>query len=140
MGDIQSIGLHAVVFLNHRIQTLEVAPSDDYLVTFAMKSLGQGDDQIAAFADNSVIIGDRNAKCLRVLRKQVRKKGRRNLGIFYGAAHNPDLEARLLKMGYWKGKQEWMTAWDVPKAVPKPVDDGKKAEEGETEKAVPRSR
>ena len=105
-----------------------------------MKSLGQGDDQIAAFAGNSVIIGDRNAKCLRVLRKQVRKKGRRNIGIFYGAAHNPDLEARLLKRGYRKGKQEWMTAWDVPKDVPKPVDDGKKAEEGETEKAVPRSR
>ena len=54
-------------------------------------------------------------KCIKVLRKQV-KKGHKTIGIFYGAAHNPDLETRLFKMGYTKGKQEWMTAWDVPKA------------------------
>jgi len=105
-----------------------------------MKSLGQGDDQIAALAGNNVIIGDRNAKCLRVLRKQVNKKGHRTLGIFYGAAHNPDLEARLLKMGYKKGKQEWMTAWDVPKAAKRSVNEGEKAEAKEKEKAVPQSK
>ena len=80
-----------------------------------MKNLGQGDDQINALAGNNVIIGDRNSKCIKVLRKQV-KKGHKTIGIFYGAAHNPDLETRLFKMGYTKGKQEWMTAWDVPKA------------------------
>ena len=79
-----------------------------------MKNLGNGDDEIAALAGNNVIIGDRNAKCIKVLRKQV-KKGRKRIGIFYGAAHNPDLEARLFKMGYTKGGQEWLTAWDVPK-------------------------
>lgn len=87
-----------------------------------MKSLGQGDDQIAALAGNNVIIGDRNAKCMKVLRKQV-KKGGKEIGIFYGAAHFPDMEKRLLEMGYKMGKQEWMTAWDVPKPekkVPQP--------------------
>ena len=79
-----------------------------------MKNLGNGDDQITALAGDNVIIGDRNAKCIKVLRKQV-KKGRKNIGVFYGAAHNPDLEARLLKMGYAKAGQEWLTAWDVPK-------------------------
>ena len=79
-----------------------------------MKNLGNGDDQITALAGDNVIIGDRNAKCIKVLRKQV-KKGSKVIGIFYGAAHNPDLEARLLKMGYSKGAQEWLTAWDVPK-------------------------
>ena len=79
-----------------------------------MKNLGNGDDEIAALAGNNVIIGDRNAKCIKVLRKQV-KKGRKRIGIFYGAAHNPDLEDRLFKMGYTKGGQEWLTAWDVPK-------------------------
>ena len=96
-----------------------------------MKSLGQGDDQIAALAGNNVIIGDRNAKCMKVLKKQV-KKGGKNLGIFYGAAHFPDLEKRLLEMGYKKGKQEWMTAWDVPKPEkkkPEPKDDAEAKED-----------
>ncbi len=116
-----------------------------------MKSLGQGDDQITALAGNNVIIGDRNAKCIKVLRKQV-KKGRKTIGIFYGAAHNPDLEARLFKMGYKKGKQEWMTAWDVPKAAKSSAGEGEKAETDKTaeraeeaepevrEEAVPQSR
>ena len=93
-----------------------------------MKNLGQGDDQITALAGNNVIIGDRNAKCIKVLRKQV-KKGHKTIGVFYGAAHNPDLESRLFKMGYKKGKQEWMTAWDVPKA-------GKQAAQEENKEGV----
>ena len=84
-----------------------------------IKTLGQGDDQIASLAGNNVIIADRNAKCMRVFRKQV-KKGHKNLGIFYGAAHYPDMEQRLLKLGYKKTGQEWMTAWDVPKPQKKP--------------------
>ena len=91
-----------------------------------MKNLGNGDDQITALAGDNVIIGDRNAKCIKVLRKQV-KKGRKTIGVFYGAAHNPDLEARLLKMGYTKGGQEWLTAWDVPKKGKSP----RKGEENE---------
>ena len=90
-----------------------------------MKNLGQGDDQITALAGNNVIIGDRNAKCIKVLRKQV-KKGHKTIGVFYGAAHNPDLERRLFKMGYKKGKQEWMTAWDVPKAGKQAAQEEKK--------------
>ena len=93
-----------------------------------MKNLGNGDDQITALAGDNVIIGDRNAKCIKVLRKQV-KKGRKTIGVFYGAAHNPDLEARLVKMGYTKGGQEWLTAWDVPKKGKSP----RKAEEKEAE-------
>ena len=103
-----------------------------------MKNLGQGDDQITALAGNNVIIGDRNAKCIKVLRKQV-KKGHKTIGVFYGAAHNPDLEARLLKMGYTKGKQEWMTAWDVPKPGKESAEEKKneEAENPEKEKAAP---
>jgi len=84
-----------------------------------MKTLGHGDDQIAALAGDNVIIADRNAKCLRVLKRQVNKKGRKKLGIFYGAAHFPDMEKGLLEQGYVKTGQEWMTAWDVPKPEPK---------------------
>ncbi|MEK6192811.1 MAG: hypothetical protein N2F24_01060, partial [Deltaproteobacteria bacterium] len=79
-------------------------------------TLGQGDDQVAAFAGDSVIIGDRNAKCLRVLSQQV-KGGKKKLGVFYGAAHFPDMEKRLLKSGYKKTGHRWLTAWDIPKKL-----------------------
>jgi len=77
-------------------------------------TLGGGDDQIKMFAGESAIIGDRNAKCLEVLDGQV-GKGRKKLAIFYGAAHFPDMEKRLLEKGYKKTTQEWETAWYVPK-------------------------
>jgi len=80
-------------------------------------TLGAGDDQIAAFAGESVIISDRNAKCLKVLDQQV-AAGKRKLGIFYGAAHFPDMEKRLLEAGWKRASQDWITAWDIPKPPP----------------------
>ncbi len=83
-------------------------------------TLGQGDDQIAAFAGESVIISDRNQRCLEVMTREL-AAGRTKLGIFYGAAHFPDMEKRLLGMGFERVSQEWITAWDIPKKEPKPV-------------------
>lgn len=74
--------------------------------------LGKGDDQIDAFAGKSVIIHDRNAKALQVLKTAV-EKGNRNIGIFYGAAHFPDLEKSLVERGFKKGEQKWLNAWTV---------------------------
>ena len=96
-------------------------------------TLGQGADQVAAFAGESVIIGDRNAKCVQVLGQQV-KGGKHKLGIFYGAAHFPDMEKRLAKLGYRRVKQEWLTAWDIPKA--KPAAGDKAGEKEEKKEAV----
>jgi len=87
-------------------------------------TLGGGDDQIKIFTGESAIIGDRNAKCLEVLDSEL-EKGRKKLAIFYGAAHFPDMEKRLLEKGYKMTKQEWATAWDVPK--PAAVEPLKKA-------------
>ena len=72
------------------------------------------DSQISAFAGDSVIIGDRNIKCLDVMTSQI-QEGHKNIGIFYGAAHFPDMEDRMLEMGFKKTKQFWMTAWDINK-------------------------
>jgi hypothetical protein len=77
-------------------------------------TLGQGDDQIAALAGASVIIDDRNEKCLQVMDEQI-AAGKKNIGIFYGAAHFPDMEERMLKSGFKKEGQTWMTAWDMEK-------------------------
>ncbi len=78
-------------------------------------TLGAGDDQIAAIAGDSVIVTDRNLKCLAVLEEQI-ALDHTNLAIFYGAAHFPDMEQRLLDDGWEKTAEEWLTAWDIPKS------------------------
>lgn len=77
-------------------------------------TLGGAADQMAGMTGQSVIIGDRNAACLKVLGEKV-KAGKKKLGIFYGAAHFPDMEKKLLTMGYKKTAHRWLTAWDIPK-------------------------
>ncbi len=59
------------------------------------------------------IIGERNRHALEVLEKQI-QAGKKRLAIFYGAAHLPDMEKRLLKIGYKKEKTDWLKAWDIP--------------------------
>lgn len=85
----------------------------DMLKRELVLTLGQGDDQVAAFAGDTVIIGERNAKCLKVLDAQV-AAGKKKIGIFYGAAHFPDMEKRMFKAGFKKTSQRWLTAWDIP--------------------------
>ncbi len=82
-------------------------------------TLGGAADQMAGMMGQSVIIGDRNKTCLKVLSEQT-KAGKKKLGIFYGAAHFPDMEKDMLKMGYKKTSHRWLTAWDIPKAAAKP--------------------
>ena len=84
----------------------------DALKRELVHTLGQGDDQVAALAGDNVIIGDRNAKCLQVLEREL-AAGKKKLGIFYGAAHFPDLEKRLLAAGWRKRGSEWLTAWKI---------------------------
>ena len=62
--------------------------------------------------DGTAIIGSRNEHALAVMQKQI-TAGKKKLGIFYGAAHFPDMEQRLLKMGFKLQKTEWLKAWDI---------------------------
>jgi hypothetical protein len=82
-------------------------------------TLGGAADQMAGMMGQSVIIGDRNKACLKVLGQQ-KKLGKNKLGIFYGAAHFPDMEERMLKMGYKKTAHRWLTAWDLSKPAAQP--------------------
>lgn len=65
----------------------------------------------------SVIVVERNKVALEVLKQQI-AQGRKRLGIFYGAAHLPDMEQRLMAMGFKPVKAEWLTAWDLPPEPP----------------------
>jgi len=82
-----------------------------------VRTLGQSEDQIAALVGQSVIIDDRNRRCLEVMNREL-AAGHKNLGIFYGAAHFPDMEKRLLEQGFKQVNKEWFTAWDIPKPKP----------------------
>lgn len=60
----------------------------------------------------TVIIHGRNERCLQVLTEQL-QAGKKNLGIFYGAAHLQHMERRLLEdFGWQRVREEWVMAWD----------------------------
>lgn len=64
--------------------------------------------------NGTVIVGERNRVALEVMDQQI-AAGKKNLAIFYGAAHLGDMETRLKARGYKKVKVEWLTAWDIPR-------------------------
>ena len=68
----------------------------------------------------STLLEGRNEKCLEVLHQQI-AAGKKRLGIYYGAAHLPHMERRLVDdLGFEKVGHEWLVAWDCePRADPK---------------------
>ena len=79
-----------------------------------MDTMAAGDEQIGTNVGENVIIFDRNAKCLEVLDKQL-EAGVKKIGVFYGAAHLPDLERRLVERGFTRKSSKWLNAWVVKK-------------------------
>lgn len=66
---------------------------------------------------DSAIIGARNERAIEVLRNEL-DSGAKRLGIFYGVAHMPDIEERLLEMGLVPIKTTWVDAWNLGSAAP----------------------
>lgn len=63
--------------------------------------------------DGSTIIDHRNAKCMEVLEQEI-AAGKRNIAIFYGAGHLPDMQRRLTSDFKMKrGGQVWLEAWSL---------------------------
>jgi hypothetical protein len=62
--------------------------------------------------NGSVLVTERNKAALKVLKQQI-AAGKKNLGIFYGAAHLKDMEKRLEDMGFTRDKVEYRVAWDL---------------------------
>ena len=77
-------------------------------------TLGEADDQIEGLSGKSVIVDDRNEKCLQVLEKEL-AAGHKKIGIFYGSAHFPSMEVELENKGWRRTGEEWLSAWSVPK-------------------------
>lgn len=77
-------------------------------------AMGDAGKQIDGALNDSVIFFDRNIRCMEVLDEQIRD-GKRNLGVFYGAAHLPHMQELLEERGFKRTTHEWVTAWNVTK-------------------------
>lgn len=70
----------------------------------------------------STLLEGRNEKCLHVLQREM-AAGRNKIGIYYGAAHLPHMERRLVgDLGFCKVGHEWLVAWDCKKRPDKKYD------------------
>ncbi|HEY1922643.1 MAG TPA: hypothetical protein VGG44_07730 [Tepidisphaeraceae bacterium] len=62
--------------------------------------------------NGSVIVTERNKEALKVLADSI-AAGKKNMAIFYGAAHMPDMSKRLEAMGFSPVSTRWNLAWDL---------------------------
>jgi hypothetical protein len=79
-----------------------------------MQTMAEGDEQNSSLAGVNVIISDRNERCMEVMDKEL-AAGRDKIGIFYGAAHFPDMHKRMEERGFKKVSTKWLSAWQVNK-------------------------
>ena len=96
------------LFAKDRPRRLKRVMSTQFSDLEGMMSVIEGDD-------GSTIIGQRNRKALEVLRREM-SKGKKRIGIFYGAGHLPDMEQRLAEgFGMYPDLKttKWLTAWDM---------------------------
>ncbi len=62
---------------------------------------------------NTLLIKDRNEAALKIFQTQM-ANGKRNMALFYGAAHMADFEQRLVSdYGLKRESITWVTAWDM---------------------------
>jgi hypothetical protein len=81
--------------------------------TMAEQFEAAGDDVGLGPTIGTILVGDRNKAALKVLQKEI-AKGKKKVGIFYGAAHMPDFEKRLREdFDLKRDKEEWVTAWNL---------------------------
>jgi hypothetical protein len=62
--------------------------------------------------NGTVLLTERNKAAMKTLDATL-KNGKKDIAIFYGAAHMPDLSKRLTDMGFQPVASEWRMAWDL---------------------------
>lgn len=80
------------------------------LIAYEMTDMGQIQDVLGEDS-GSAVIGARNEHAIDILQREI-AAGAKRIGIFYGVAHMPDLEERLLdQVGLVYEKTSWVDAW-----------------------------
>ena len=86
------------------------------LIAYEMTDMGQIQDVLGEDS-GSAVIGARNQRAIDVLRREI-ETGAKRIGIFYGVAHMPDLEERLLdQVGLVYEETSWVDAWRLGSAA-----------------------
>jgi len=92
------------------------SPKDRHILRLMMADSFTNLDQLNDILNGpngSTLLHTRNDKALKVLRREI-QAGKRHLAIFYGAAHMPDMLAKLRKDPAVKlGGQRWLFSWDL---------------------------
>jgi len=86
------------------------------LIAYEMTDMGQIQDVLGEDS-GSAVIGARNQRAIDVLQREI-ETGAKRIGIFYGVAHMPDLEERLLdQVGLVYEETSWVDAWRLGSAT-----------------------
>jgi len=94
------------LFAKNRAHKMKVAMAEQF-------DNMEGQLDILDGPEGSTILTERNRKALEVLDREL-KVGKKKLGVFYGAAHLPDMEKRLLSdFGMKRSAERWVTAWSL---------------------------
>ncbi|MDH3275754.1 MAG: hypothetical protein OEM64_15180 [Gammaproteobacteria bacterium] len=101
-----------------KISSVLSAGQDDSLKTliaYEMTDMGQLQDVLGEDS-GSAVIGARNERAIDVLQREI-AAGAKRIGIFYGVAHMPDLEERLMdQVGLVYEDTTWVDAWQLGSA------------------------
>ena len=112
-------------FLSKALKFFGKSPQFRALMKLAIvEALGSIEGDVTRLAEASgpgmrkfmrALLEDRNAIVFRDLRKVLKqKKPPKSIVVFYGAAHMPDLEERIVeKLGFKPAGDEWLTAFGV---------------------------
>lgn len=101
---------------NMQLMGAALSPGQDdsfkTMIAYEMINLDAQRDMLGDDSSNA-IIGARNQRAIDVLLREI-DGGARRIGIFYGAAHMPDLEERLLEqVGLTYSETDWVDAWQL---------------------------
>jgi hypothetical protein len=105
------LGLRDMEMLSGMI-TADEDRSFKVMMAYEMTNLDSVQDVLGDDSSNAVI-GARNQRAVDVLRRAI-EAGAQRIGIFYGVAHMPDLEERLIEqldMSY--DGTDWVDAWQL---------------------------
>lgn len=85
------------------------------MAAYEVTNVKQASDMLGSDS-GSAVIDARNQRAIDVLMREI-DGGARRIGIFYGVAHMPDMEARLLEqLGLAYESTEWVDAWQLGRA------------------------
>ena len=105
-GTNTEVDLLMALFAKNRAHKMKIAMAEQF-------DTMEGQMEILDGPEGSTILTERNRKAFEVLDEQL-KAGKKKLGVFYGAAHLPDMEKRLLNdFGFKRSSERWVPAWSL---------------------------